>query len=449
MSSVQKTLVGRLEETRLRSRTTKWLITGALALVDQGLISGSNFVVGIVLARSLGARQYGAYALAFSTFLLLSLLYHALLLEPMSVFGASSWRRQMPDYLGRLLWLQAIVAAVCIGTLGAVALVISEWGASKELPPALLGIAFASPCVLLMWFARRALYVGYHAGQAALAAILYCGVLFGGLWALSKTSTLSPVSAFLVMGTGALAASTVLLIRLRPAVRCCRWPALAEVARSHWRYGRWALGSAIFIWVPWNCYYTVVTAFFGLSQAGALRALLNLSLPMAQLFAALCLLFLPHTAHIADAEGWKGAKRQAAIIGGIFTATGIVYWGAVILWRAPLIRFLYGGQYANVTSLVPWVALASILSGMVFGPASAFRAMQSPATVCMIFFGSSVIGLAFGIPATHAYGITGAIIGIVLSSIAALCAGIVLLLRQAGNPPHPERPRVAESVASL
>ena len=58
-------------------------------MLDQGLISGSNFVIGVLLARWLLPAQYGAYALAFSVFLLVSFLHQALLTEPQRVFGPS------------------------------------------------------------------------------------------------------------------------------------------------------------------------------------------------------------------------------------------------------------------------------------------------------------------------------------------------------------------------
>jgi len=98
-----------------------------MAIFDQGLISGSNFFLGIVLARWLGAEQYGAYALAFSTFLLVSLIYQALLLEPMSVFGSSTYRGSVRQYLGGLLWLQAAIAAVFVA-LGTTASVVHYHG---------------------------------------------------------------------------------------------------------------------------------------------------------------------------------------------------------------------------------------------------------------------------------------------------------------------------------
>src|ERR1019366_3825617 len=64
------------------SRGLPWAGKGSLALLDQGLISGSNFLIGILLARWLVPEQYGAFSLAFSVFLLLSYVYHSLLSEP-------------------------------------------------------------------------------------------------------------------------------------------------------------------------------------------------------------------------------------------------------------------------------------------------------------------------------------------------------------------------------
>ena len=41
----------------------RWMTKGGLAILDNGLISGSNFLLGILLARWLAPEEYGAYAL--------------------------------------------------------------------------------------------------------------------------------------------------------------------------------------------------------------------------------------------------------------------------------------------------------------------------------------------------------------------------------------------------
>src|SRR5260370_12180520 len=89
------------------SRWMFWATRGSLALLDQGLISASNFVISILLARWLLPVQYGSYALAFAVFLLLSLSYQALLLEPQRIFGPTDYGDRQREYLGGLLWIHS------------------------------------------------------------------------------------------------------------------------------------------------------------------------------------------------------------------------------------------------------------------------------------------------------------------------------------------------------
>src|SRR6204780_3870303 len=106
---------------RFSGKFARWITKGGLAIVDQGLISGSNFLLGILLARWLMPEQYGAYALAFSAFLLLSFLYHSLLLEPMAVFSGSTYHRSLRGYLGALVWIHLAITGLTIVLLGGAA----------------------------------------------------------------------------------------------------------------------------------------------------------------------------------------------------------------------------------------------------------------------------------------------------------------------------------------
>ena len=154
-----------------------WVTKGGLAIVDQGLISGSNFLLGILLARWLAPDQYGAYALAFSVFLLLSFLYHPLLLEPMAVFSGSAYSRCLRGYLKSLIWIHVVLTVVTVVVLGAAAYVAFLRAEPGGLAGALLGITIASPCILLFWLARRAYYMELAPARAATGALLYLSLI--------------------------------------------------------------------------------------------------------------------------------------------------------------------------------------------------------------------------------------------------------------------------------
>jgi O-antigen/teichoic acid export membrane protein len=248
------------------------------------------------------------------------------------------------------------------------------------------------------------------------------------------------------MGAAAAATSMLLFLYVRPTLKGNSRERKMAVANEHWCYGRWALGSSLFTWISWNVWYAIVSSFTGLEATGTLKALLNLAMPVTQSFAALSLLVLPHAAQITQSEGWAGAKRQAMAVGSLFAAGAALYWTVVIVCRAPLITFLYAGRYADTVSYLPWLALASIAAGAVVGPVSALRALQTPATVCLTFSISSIVGLCVGIPATRAYGVGGAISGILVSSVLGLGIAIFLLGRAKPADAHRCAPKLSEPV---
>ena len=225
-----------------------WAKKGALSVIDQALISGSNFVVSIMLARWLVPEQYGAYALAFECFLLVYVVYTALILEPMCVFGPSVYRDQPQEYMSVLLRLHLGAAVSIVLIFIGSAWVVHELAQSRSLPWALAGVALGGPCILFFWLVRRAMYVRFAPQAAVAGASLYCAVTLGGLFASYELRVVSPFVAFLLMAGGSLAAGPLMLIRLKSSGVGLVGPlCLREVVRKHWVYGRWALlGSLAF-----------------------------------------------------------------------------------------------------------------------------------------------------------------------------------------------------------
>jgi O-antigen/teichoic acid export membrane protein len=66
------------------SQLKTWAKKGSLAVLDQALFSGANFLVNILLARWLPPEEYGAFAVALSIYYLLLGFHTAVITEPMS-----------------------------------------------------------------------------------------------------------------------------------------------------------------------------------------------------------------------------------------------------------------------------------------------------------------------------------------------------------------------------
>ncbi|HET6178195.1 MAG TPA: hypothetical protein VFE61_14765 [Candidatus Sulfotelmatobacter sp.] len=405
---------------RLR-KALPWATKGGLAILDQALISGSNFLVGIFLARWLKADQYGAYALGFSVFLLLTFFYQSLLLEPMAVFSGGAYRKSLRGYLGALLWIHCSLSFVGLVVLGAATLITFKWGGPIGLPAALLGVTLASPCILLFWLARRAYYMNLAPAQAVAGASIYCVSVTAGLFVVYRQGWLSPFTAFILMGIGALFTSIYLLLNIRPTLSAEEaGPHPRETWHRHWGYGRWALATSAATWIPYYMYYPLLTATSGLTQTGQLRALMNLALPLEQTFTALAALFIPYAARVYGESGAPAAGSLTRRIAMLYVGGATLYWIALIPLKGPMFHILYGGKYLEVTYLLPYVAAETILWSAAFGPTIVLRAMESPASVFYARCAASILSLVVGVPLTYAYGLWGCVLGIVLSNATAL-----------------------------
>ena len=66
----------------------RWQRPTIISLADQAVFSGSMLLVNILLARWTSPEEFGAFAVLFAVFLIFAGFHNALIIEPMSVFGA-------------------------------------------------------------------------------------------------------------------------------------------------------------------------------------------------------------------------------------------------------------------------------------------------------------------------------------------------------------------------
>jgi O-antigen/teichoic acid export membrane protein len=420
-----------IDHNSLFKRLMPWASKGGLAILDQGLISGSNFLTSVLLARWLAPAQYGAYAVALSIYVLLSIMYQSLVLEPMAVFGGSSYRHCLRGYMGSLLWIHAAASLAIFVAFGASAFAARGMAHSDGLAGALAGVTIASPCILAFALARRGFYLDLSPAKAAGGAFVYSAVSVGALYVLYQRGLLSAFTAFLLMGLAALVTTVYLLIRLRSELHATGVaPHVSETWRRHWSYGRWALASAVAGYIPAYVYYPLLSSFGNLAHSGQLRALMNLTLPMEQTKAALGMLLLPYAARVHGQRGRSTASILSLRMTLISLGGAIAYWVLILPLQRPVFHLLYSGRYMEVAHLLPLIAFGSIVWSAAYGPAIALRAMESPASVFVAFSLATVLSLLVGVPATWAFGLKGAIWGSNLADVLSLVFVVVVLRRK-------------------
>jgi len=406
---------------QLRASLTGWMPwvgKGSLAVLDQGLISGSNFLIGILLARWLAPEAYGAYALAFSIFLFLAGFHSALLLEPMSVFGPGSYGKCLPAYVGKLLRLHFVLAFFLTSLVVAGIAVLHYFTADRALMPALWGVCIAIPLILFFWLCRGAAYMKLAPGLAARGASAYCLVVISLLLLIQRFGWLSSFTAFLIQSLAATPAAILLLASLRPQLDSGSGPSSSAVVRQHWRYGRWVVATQFVYWLSGNAYYVVVAAFLRMQDVAALRALQNFTLPFGQFVAAMSLLLLPWASARFVEEGRRGFQRRIRQITLLFVGAASAYYVVLWLFGGRIMAILYAGRYTDSAYLLPLVAAPVVLLAAAQGSSIAVRAMQFPAEIFFAYTVAGAITIVAGVPLTRCWGLPGAALGILISYFA-------------------------------
>jgi O-antigen/teichoic acid export membrane protein len=396
-----------------------WVGKGSFALLDQGLFAGANFVANILLARWLTPAEYGAFALAYSVFLLLGVFHTAILTEPMMVFGPGRYRERFPEYLGILLRGHFALMLPGAALLAAAAFLLG-WLYSPAVERAFLGLAIAAPFILLLWLVRQAFYVRLQPGWAAAGGGLYILFLPVCIYALRAVERLSPLTGFLGMGLGSLVVSMLLLIPHNPRRPGAHEnPGVSMVASDHWRYGKWAMATAGLAWFPTNIYFALLPAWVGLQEAGALKALINLAMPVLLSISGLSMLFLPVLSMQSEEGGKQRMNRTLWFSFGLFFLGSGLYLG--LLWglRGAIFQLLYSGKYHEfaswplvVVGLWPFGQAITAILG------SALRALRRPDYVFRSSAAGSAATLLLGIPLAWRLGVGGALAGSLLAFLA-------------------------------
>jgi O-antigen/teichoic acid export membrane protein len=388
----------------------KWATKGGLAIIDYGLISGSNFLLGILLARWMTPKEYGAYALSFSFFILAGFLYQSLLLEPLSVFSGTLFRENLRGYLKTTLWIHWELSLLMCLLLGLAAAVTGTIGHSPVLAVALAGMTIATPFILMHGLAKRSFYLRLSPGPAAFASTFYCALVTGGVFLVFRLGRLSSFTAFLIMGFAALVSCIIMVFQLNAVLGPeTGRPKLRATWGKHWEYGRWALATCVVGWIPNYFYIPLVSSFSGMAAAGELRALMNLAAPVLQTYAALSMLFLPYAARVQNQNGRKAAASLNRRLAFLFVAGSVAYWSVLIPLKQPLFHFLYNGKYMESAYLIPLFALETTIWSASLGPAILLRAMESPRSLFLANGAASLVAVLIGIPATRYFGLQGVI----------------------------------------
>jgi O-antigen/teichoic acid export membrane protein len=409
----------------------RWMSKGFWAVTDQGLFAASNFVLNVMLARWLTPQGYGAITVALTAFLLIETLHRALLTDPMLVFGPGRYEERSPEYVSVLLYGHLGFSALGVLALLIAGLGFDLWG-SGSISSALLALAFAVPFILFVWLMRRACYIHLESRLAASGSALYSLLLLLMTYVvLFRYGWVSAYTVFGAMGLVGLVVGIYLAARLRVRWFTAPSSGLArEALKAHWGYGRWMLASNVVNFVPYNIYFLLLPAWGSLAATATLKALWNLMLPAMHVNTALTALLVPA---LVQVRGRREFKRRTGLFLGLLALGSTAYWILLGLFHNPVVAWLYNGRYSDYAYLLWLLGLLPIIMGSAGVLAAVLRAHERPDQVFWAYAISAASTLTLGAVLTVTQGVTGAVLGFLVSFLTALGAMAWLCLKFVGR----------------
>jgi O-antigen/teichoic acid export membrane protein len=416
----------RLSELRAFTGTAAWIRKGVLSLIEQGFASSSNQLISIIVARSVDPTGYGAFTLAFTILLMVSVLYYAFVIEPMMVFGSGKYARSFTEYLALLGYGHWIISGGLTFILGIVALAAGHLG-KPAIASAFGGSAIALPFSLYMLLQRPACYMCDKV-QLAVAGGFLNLVLSGiGLVALYQARYTSIFGSFAVIAVAAAGASVFIHRALRRSRHpdlfvpgSYERPTMRKVVRDHFSFGGVnVLAALAFLASGQLMPLMLIPAFIGLKGEAAVGAVTNLFGPLNLMMRSAAVLILPAVSRQTLAHGLDGkARRRLFLSAAAFGIAVALYGTAMVLLGRPIMRLLYKGQYSDCELLITIFAFNYVASSIEQILAVGLKAVRKVSVLVFARGAAALVAPLLAIP--------GLIAGNVAMVIAAFTLGYVM-----------------------
>lgn len=403
----------------------------SVSLVDQMVVSGTNFVTTVMVGRSGGPEELANYALGFTLVIIVFSVLEALIAMPYTIYANRLEGAARTEYRGAVLLQCGLLAVIAAGGVAGWGMVITISGGPAGLASVLYVLSAALPFYILREFARQCAFAHLNS-KTALQLDLCVGALqISCIMALAAIELLSAVTVYATMGTAnAIAALTwIILSRSNLMVRRDQ---IFPVIQRNLSFGGWVLAGRIVGQLNSDILLLWLMAFILGNKAtgifAACMTVVHLSNPfvlgMGQVL----------TPRIVQALADNGSRemqrvvRKATLLMGM---TLICFCIGAFLFGDEALRILYGNQFDGNRATITVLSVVTLVFAMTLPAASALLALERPD----VSLKASVTGLVFTMTIASALvfhqGVLGVAWGLLCGQIGASAVRWIVFSRMA------------------
>lgn len=387
-----------------------------LTFFDQAVLSGSSFLVTIILTRLLGLEQVGIYALLWILVLFAQSLHQAAIISPMLVFGSKQMENlTQKDYLnGLFLWHISLSALI------AFSVSIFMFFYLRLYPEtAMSGIQFKIPLLILLVlnndFFRKWFYIKTKHHVVAIIDSIAYGIQLVLLLVLGLGQHLDLGLVFTIMIGTQLLASLICIVFAK-----IEWVSslkLKHIFKLHADFSLWLLLASVFQWFTGNVLLLVGGKMLSMELIGALRIMQNLMGVLNVILLSFESYIPISAAKIFDHSGFSQLLKY--LRNTVVKATGLFAVPLVLfaLLAEPIITLVYGAEHSVYAYLLKSYVLLYVFIILAMILRIGLRAIEHTRPVFLSYVITALFSAVLAKPLIQQWADVGVIIGLIGAQI--------------------------------
>jgi O-antigen/teichoic acid export membrane protein len=409
-----------------RSATTRlgW------GIADQAISSITNFALGIVVARSLDAADFGAFSLAWVTYSVILNLSRGLATDPLAVRYSGPlddrWRSAVRRAASTATALGLVVGAVCL---------LVGLGIGGLVGSAFVALGLTLPGLLLQDSWRFAFFVAGKGQRAFANDVVWAIALVPAMLIASITAT--TFGFVLAWGAAAMAAALFGCIQTRLVPRRS---GIVSWMREHRDLGPRYLVENVSDSASAQLQMYGLGAIAGLPDVGAVRGAQILLAPVIALRMGISLISVPEAARVL--KRWPRRFQAFCLVLGGSQAAACVLWGAALFLLPPAVgELMLGSIWPSASALIIPTTLGVAAGALFDGAFVGLRALGVSRRSMPVRIARAIAWVVGGIVGAFLGGAAGSVWG----TVAANFLGVVLVWWQLGVASRAHLAGVADS----
>lgn len=385
-----------------------------LTLIDQFIISASNFITNIIVARNLGLNEFGMFSIILLVTQFIWNQQMSLIIAPMMSIGPKQHKDLKKRYYGSVLIFQIAFTLLISLSFILVSQIISILHINFFQQDLILPIVLLISTFLMQEFIRKYFFVNGLARKAILIdTISYIGQVLILSYFVSlyhETINLRNVIYFISISSGFSIIIGVLIIEKLEINKF----SLKDSFQKNFEFSKWLFLSQLLHWISGNFWTISVSVIMGASSTGALRATQNIIGVLNIILLGLENIIPVKAAHHL-AKGGKEKLfsyiKKFTLVGSIFT---LIFCVLIAVFSEHILNLVYGDKYVNYAFLLRGLTFFYFLCFLNNSSKFLLRALELTREI----FLANLISFTFIIPAFYPlikyYQFWGFIIGLVV-----------------------------------